>query len=173
MYTKPARKLGLLEYNGVVPRGVVMIEWWEVPGGRFAVGRVQAQPPLPRDDLVAVIENAYRVEAAPVIARQNAEKERRRGGPADPPTDEELSDMRARCDAALPLPWWSEPAAQSLPGRSDDLIIEILFAGEPGAEMEVATLPGERWAEAEFIANARRDIPQLLNEVERLRREAS
>jgi hypothetical protein len=71
-------------------------------------------------------------------------------------TDAHLADIRARCDEATPGPW------------EFDRMSDGVFLAASGKEICAAYRP-ERDADMEFIANARSDIPALLDEVERLR----
>jgi hypothetical protein len=65
-------------------------------------------------------------------------------------TEDKLKEIRARCEAATPGPWGV---------RIDkDSLFPVQYSGWVGYEN----------ADAEFIANAREDIPMLLAEIERL-----
>jgi hypothetical protein len=81
-------------------------------------------------------------------------------------TDQELQAVRERCAAAAPGPWHAES------GEADP------DAAHPPAAYTILTGPGGTplatvWEQAsgDFIAHAREDVPALLAEVDRLRRE--
>lgn len=79
-------------------------------------------------------------------------------------TDEQLAEIRLRCDAATEGPWevaWKTDFIWQLDGDGDRF--------EPIAEAHYAE--GNHHNNATFIAHARADIPALLAEVERLREE--
>jgi len=99
-------------------------------------------------------------------------------------TDDELTVIRARAEAATPGPW----EAVKLYDVTDTTYIDgcdFSFNGDINVEVERAGLEYPEWvmigpdspeqkqihADAEFIAAARTDIPALLAEVERLRTE--
>lgn len=77
--------------------------------------------------------------------------------------DEQLTAIRARCEAATPGPWreneftGSEDIHQVVPSNPS-----VLF--EHGAICDI--IPSK--ADTRFIAHAREDVPALLDEVERL-----
>jgi hypothetical protein len=77
-------------------------------------------------------------------------------------TDQELDQIRARCDRASPGPWkaWIE-------GRDHTSGSSFVQTGGNDIEMTGATD-----ADYDFIAAARQDIPRLLEEVRRLRAKA-
>ena len=74
-------------------------------------------------------------------------------------TDEELTEIRHRCERASPGPWkaWVE-------GRDHQSGSSMVQTGADDIEMS-----GAANADYDFIAHARQDIPRLLAEVERLR----
>jgi hypothetical protein len=74
-------------------------------------------------------------------------------------TDKELDEIRERCDRSSPGPWkaWVE-------GRDHTSGSSIVQTAADDIEMSGATE-----ADYDFIANARQDIPRLLEEVRRLR----
>lgn len=79
----------------------------------------------------------------------------------------DLEAIKNRYESATPGPWWSESGIIHAPAWWD------------GAESGAACHPadcfersGRDWrADADFIAHARTDVPNLLAEVERLRAE--
>ena len=82
-----------------------------------------------------------------------------------PLSDERIAEIRAREQAATPGPWWADHRS---------------YRAEHGPEYEVCTEGGRgvwtahchRWPDTDFIAAARRDVPALLDEVERLDRKS-
>lgn len=88
----------------------------------------------------------------------------------DPISDTELHAMRQRADAASKAPWEAFVAG---PGDSFSSMIRI--GGVHGNEPDMY-LSREDWysasdADLRFIAAARQDVPRLIAEVQRLRRE--
>jgi hypothetical protein len=84
-------------------------------------------------------------------------------------TSEELEAIRARCDAATSGPWKS--FVEGRDHTSGDSFIMTPTGGtrgNGGIELLGATV-----ADQDFIANARQDIPRLLDEIERLRKSAA
>lgn len=79
-------------------------------------------------------------------------------------TDERIRDIRERCEAATPGPWravWKGNTIKSHRVYADGPEVRNIACGiSPKTE------------NAEFIANARKDIPALLDELDRLRAEA-
>ena len=77
-----------------------------------------------------------------------------------PPTDEELAEMQARCDAATPGPW-----------SFDDFQLEIRSLKEPLPANSIAFIDELRRHESdgEFIAHSRTDLPRVLADNKRLR----
>ncbi|MDH3601646.1 MAG: ead/Ea22-like family protein [Candidatus Tectomicrobia bacterium] len=73
--------------------------------------------------------------------------------------DEELQRMRKQCVAATPGPWKSY-----VEGRDHTSGSSFIMTG--GADIE---LTGATEADHDFIAHARQDMPQLLEELHRLR----
>ena len=73
---------------------------------------------------------------------------------ADPMTDEQLAAIREREKAATPGPWLRRHYTDCLP------LIKM-----PNDEIQDIT----RVEDADFIAEARTDVPSLLDEVERLK----
>ena len=84
-------------------------------------------------------------------------------------TEQELADIRARCEAATGGPWrFVEEGRDNTSGDS------FIMTGPPrGRNGDLYLTTDKRdgsHADYEFIAHARQDIPRLLDEVERLRR---
>jgi hypothetical protein len=82
----------------------------------------------------------------------------------------DLDAIRARADAASPYPW----LAATDNGRKNGIgIVGQLSKRGTGQAIAVFAEPNstQRNADAEFTAHAREDIPALIAEVERLRRE--
>ena len=82
-------------------------------------------------------------------------------------TDERLAEIKARADAATPGPW----ERNNLAGRPER---EVFAGDELIGDFGVGGWEDDEGADrveinAEFIAHARQDIPDLLAEVERLR----
>jgi hypothetical protein len=80
-----------------------------------------------------------------------------------------LTEIRARCDAARPGPWKA-----IIEGRDQDGGSSFIMIGPENARDEDLHLSGyDRavpTADYDFIANAREDIPYLLAEIDRLKR---
>lgn len=74
-------------------------------------------------------------------------------------TDTDLDQIEARLRAAAPGPWKS-----FIEGR--DHTSGSSFIATPDSDIE---LTGATAADQDFIANARQDLPKLLDEVRRLR----
>lgn len=74
-------------------------------------------------------------------------------------TDEELTAIRLRCEAATPGPWTSYVEGRDHDSGSDFIMTD-------GDDIELAG--GATAADQDFIAHARQDIPRLLDEIERL-----
>lgn len=81
-----------------------------------------------------------------------------------PLTRQELHDIRARCAAATPGPWKA-----FLEGREHESGADFIRTGEDTTRGDDIEMSGATPADFEFIANARQDVPRLLNEIERLR----
>lgn len=79
-------------------------------------------------------------------------------------TDQELSDIEARCGRASPGPWTSIVEGRDQQGGSS-----FILTGPPGREGADMELVGATDDEQDFIAHARQDIPRLLAEVARQR----
>ena len=81
---------------------------------------------------------------------------------APPMSDERLREMQERCDKATPGPW-------SVDEESGDVWVPSIWRSV--AIIEDLDLPlVNPAADRAFIAAARQDVPDLLDEVERLRR---
>lgn len=78
--------------------------------------------------------------------------------------DRKLSEIEFRCNAATPGPWVSY-----VEGRDHDSGSNFIMTGKKGARGEDIELTGATVADQDFIAHARQDIPQLLEEVRRLK----
>lgn len=76
----------------------------------------------------------------------------------------DLAPIQARCDAATPGPW-SADGHEIYQGTPDDYTTHSLWIGET-CNMD---LPDRGDANGAFLANARRDVPALLAEVQLLR----
>lgn len=84
-------------------------------------------------------------------------------------TDKELAEIRARCEAATKGPW-----VECRNGGGDDFLYSIDSepTGLPIVKADCGVYPPEK-EDADFIAHAREDIPKLLAEVERLRKQVA
>ena len=80
-------------------------------------------------------------------------------------TNEDLNEIRLRCEAATISPWTSYVEGRD--HSSDSNFIMTGFGNSRGEDIE---LLGATVADQDFIANARQDIPNLLNEIDRLRK---
>lgn len=84
--------------------------------------------------------------------------------------DEALAQIMARCKAARPAPWNA-----IIEGRDQTSGSSFIMVGEGNERDEDIYLIGEDKpvpnADFDFIANARQDIPKLLAEILRLRKE--
>lgn len=87
---------------------------------------------------------------------------------SEPLSEERLAAIRARCEAATPGEWRAygldyfheDEPVQGICNEGTSLLIEV-NCNDPG-DMQAK-------ADAQFIAHARTDVPDLLAEVERLR----
>ena len=82
-----------------------------------------------------------------------------------PLTNEELTAIKARCEAATPGPW--KPYIE---GRDHVSGSSFIMTGEGATRGDDIELTGATEADYDFIAHARQDIPRLLEEVEELRK---
>lgn len=80
-------------------------------------------------------------------------------------TDQELEEIRLRCDAATSGPWVSY-----VEGRDHSSGSNFIMTGEGDSRGEDIELAGASVADQDFIAHARQDIPTLLSEIERLKK---
>lgn len=98
-----------------------------------------------------------------------------------PPTDDELAEMQARCDAATPGPWQSDGKVEDwLSGEAPGVAV-WWHRGSRGSPVCMCQLDGagrygaggtERPIEdAALIAACRTDLPRLLEDNKRLRAE--
>ena len=81
-------------------------------------------------------------------------------------TDEELQAIKDRCAAATRGPWRSY-----IEGRDHTSGSDFIMTGEGSDRGEDIELSSATKADQDFIAHARQDVPRLLAEVERLRRQ--
>lgn len=79
-------------------------------------------------------------------------------------TDEELQEMQRRCESASCSPWKSY-----VEGRDHSSGSDFIMTGEGEQRGEDIELTGATVADQDFIANARQDIPRLINEIKRLK----
>ncbi|MHC1730425.1 MAG: hypothetical protein AB9888_00105 [Bacteroidales bacterium] len=77
-------------------------------------------------------------------------------------TKEYLEELRRRCASTTPGPWIS-----FVEGRDHTSGDSVIVRGLKGSEEDLY-LVGATIADQDFIANARQDIPLLLNEIDRL-----
>ncbi len=86
-------------------------------------------------------------------------------------TDRDLDQIHARCVAATPGPW--RYMREGRDHTSGDSFIMTGTADDRHADLYI-NADGEPATDAdwEFVANARQDLPRLLDEVERLRKSA-
>ena len=80
-------------------------------------------------------------------------------------TNEDLKKIRLRCEAATTSPWTSY-----VEGRDHTCGSNFFMAGFGDSRGEDIELLGATVANQDFIANARQDIPNLLNEIDRLKK---
>ena len=83
-------------------------------------------------------------------------------------TSTEMEAISARCDVATPGPWKS-----FIEGRDHTSGNSFIMTGTHDTRGNDIDLFGATAADQDFIANARQDIPQLIDEIERLRRLAA
>jgi len=86
--------------------------------------------------------------------------------------EKRINEIRARCEAATPGPWWWPSGVEALlvekRGYYGDETVghidhEIIMGGYGGQHHHV------KRKDAQFIAHARQDVPDLLNENQKLR----
>ena len=78
-----------------------------------------------------------------------------------PLREEEIAEVRHRCENATPGPWKSYIESREKMSGSDFIMT--------GAEDDIY-LTGATMADQEFIAHARQDIPKLISEIKRLKK---
>jgi hypothetical protein len=87
-------------------------------------------------------------------------------------TEAELAEIESRCQAAAPGPWRS--MVEGRDHTSGDSFIMLGTERERGDDMYISVGPRPASApDQDFIANARQDIPRLIEEIRRLRGRAS
>jgi hypothetical protein len=79
--------------------------------------------------------------------------------------DAELEAIRRRCNAATPGPWKS-----MIEGRDHTSGNSFIITGGGNGRGSDIELSGATDADQDFIANARQDIPRLLEEIIRLKK---
>lgn len=85
-------------------------------------------------------------------------------------TEDELKQLRELCDAATDGPWWVSDDGLNDVWNGEEEFAENLIA--PGC-VRHGEAPSERIrADQDFIAAARTALPQLLDEIDRLKKEA-
>jgi hypothetical protein len=87
------------------------------------------------------------------------------------PTDEQLAEIRERCDKATEGPWFPSLLTEGYiaQGSEFNVVASVLEYNEDGSVR--ATLGNDNYENnREFIAHAREDIPLLLSEVKALRK---
>jgi hypothetical protein len=84
---------------------------------------------------------------------------------SDPLSQADLDEIRKRCEAATQGPWIS-----FLESRDKFSGESFIARGSDRSEADLYLI-GATDADIEFIANARQDIPMLINEIVRLRKE--
>ena len=81
-------------------------------------------------------------------------------------TDADLDAIERRCLGASPAPW--ESFVEERDRFSGDSFIRVGGGSEPDMYLSRDNTPASA-ADLDFIANARQDIPRLLDEVRRVR----
>lgn len=79
-------------------------------------------------------------------------------------TEEELREIEVRCEKAQKGPWKA-----FIEGKDHESGCDFIMTGtdaDRGVDIEMT---GASDADYDFIANARQDIPKLLNEIRRLK----
>jgi hypothetical protein len=79
-------------------------------------------------------------------------------------SDKYLKEIRSRCKAATNGPWIS-----LIEGRDHSSGESVIVRGTDEVESDLYLI-GATEEDQDFIAHARQDIPQLLDEIERLRK---
>ena len=80
-------------------------------------------------------------------------------------SETELDEIRGRCEAASPGPWKS-----FVEGRDHTSGSSFIMTGSGAARGNDIELQGATYADQDFIAHARQDIPRLLDEIANLKR---
>ena len=83
-------------------------------------------------------------------------------------TDDIIDEIKRRCDAARPGPWKSY-----IEGRDHESGSNFIMVGEADHRLEDIELIGATIEDQDFIANAKQDIPKLINEIKRLKNSLS
>ena len=78
--------------------------------------------------------------------------------------EDDLASIRTRCQAASLGPWKS-----FIEGRDHTSGSNFIMVGDGASRGTDIELTGATRADQDFIAQARQDVPRLLDEVERLR----
>ena len=76
-----------------------------------------------------------------------------------------LEEIKKRCDAASPGPWKSY-----IEGRDHEAGSNFIMVGKGRGRKDDIELVGAKIEDQDFIANARQDIPLLIEEIERLKK---
>jgi len=80
-------------------------------------------------------------------------------------SDKELEEILARCNSTTPGPWKSY-----VEGRDHECGSDFIMTGTPEHRGNDIELSGAlKIIDQDFIANAKQDIPRLINEIKRLR----
>ena len=82
--------------------------------------------------------------------------------------EDEILEIKHRCEAATPGPWTVYIEGRDHTSGSDFIMTGALGAPDRGEDLEIT---GATMADYDFIAHARQDIPKLLDEIERLKKE--
>lgn len=83
----------------------------------------------------------------------------------EPITESELDQIAARCEATSPGPWKSY-----IEGRDHESGDNFIMIGEGDTRGDDLYIYQGTHADQDFIANARQDIPRLIAEIRRLRK---
>lgn len=81
-------------------------------------------------------------------------------------TEEELKQIELRCSRAQPGPWKA-----FIEGRDHESGSNFIMTGEGNRRGEDIEVLGATEADYDFIANARQDIPKLIQEIRRLKKQ--
>lgn len=80
-------------------------------------------------------------------------------------SESDLAEIRGRCDQATPGPWVSY-----VEGRDHTSGSSFIMTGTAETQSQDIELSGATVADQDFVANARQDVPRLIEEIERLKR---